>query len=56
MKDNLARALAEYKFRERLKIYRAARLLRKFGRLTKEDLSKEEELAGAIAELEETDE
>lgn len=56
MKHNLAVELSEYKFRERLKIYRAARLLRKFDKLTDEDLSKEEELANAVAELEETDE
>lgn len=56
MKHNLAVELSEYKFRERLKIYRAARLLRKFDKLTKEKLSKEEELEEGLAELEETDE
>lgn len=56
MKNSLARELSSYNFRERMKIYRAARLLRKFDRLTKEKLSKEEELEDAVAEFEETDE
>lgn len=52
MKSDLALNLSTYNFRERWKINRAARMLRKFAKLTGDKLTKEEELADAIEELE----
>ena len=52
-KQTLAVELSGYKLRERLKIYRAARLLRKFDKLTAEKGNTLEELEEAVEELEE---
>lgn len=51
-KGDLALELASYSFREQMQILKAARCLKKYARLTKEKLSKEEELDKEIEELE----
>lgn len=54
--EDLATGLSNRSFMERMKIIRAARLLRRYAKLVEEKLSKEEELEDAVAEFEETDE
>lgn len=49
----LAEELSTYTLRERLGVYRAAKLLAKYNKLTKEQLTREEELAMDLAEFEE---
>lgn len=51
-KQTLAVELSGYKFRERIKIYKAARLLRKFDKLTSEKVDTLEELNETLEELE----
>lgn len=51
-KQTLAVELSGYNLRERLKIYRAARLLRKFDKLTAEKGNALEELEETVKELE----
>ena len=53
MEIDLAEELSLYSFRERIKIYRVARLLRKLNKLDKKTLSREEELEESLKELEE---
>ena len=52
-KKDLAIELASYSFKDRMKVYRAAKLLSKYDKLTKEKLTKEEELAKELADFEE---
>lgn len=51
-KQTLAVELSGYKLRERVKIYKAARLLRKFDKLTSEKGDALEELNETLEELE----
>lgn len=51
-KQTLAVELSGYKFKERLKIYRAAKCLRKFDKLTSKEGDTLEELTEAVEELE----
>ena len=51
-KQTLAVELSSYKLKERLKIYKAAKLLRKFDKLTSEKGDTLEELNETLEELE----
>ena len=53
MNLDLINELASYDFKKRLKTYHAAKLLRKYHKITKVKLTKEEELKKAVDELEE---
>lgn len=50
--EDLAAGLSSRSFMERMKIIRAARLLRRYAKLVEEKLSKEEELEKELEELE----